>query len=177
MIRVKPGLSQLTDLYIRIKKIIGGKVSLSFIKDILTLFYSLKDIQANSGNKGLVLYLKACAVCLQQAASGHLLSDMTPLKVRIKRTKGSKLPRIISPTHRRIIMTRTAGWNFIIKFYLTVFYMYRVIYFRPTESLKTIVNPGTEFDLSYFETYIGSFMNLFVKPGVLHHSPLSLMRK
>jgi len=108
MIRVKAD-NRFVNLLMRIKSLIGGKVSLSFIKTIISILAELRQIRIRSGKKGLVLYLKALAVCLQQAASGHLLKDLTPLKVRVSRTKGGKLPRIIPSAHRKIILNRLTG--------------------------------------------------------------------
>lgn len=154
--------NRLVDLFLKIKTITGGRISYTLLKTTISVFAQLRNIRLKSGRKGLVLYLKALAVCLQQAASGHLLQDLTPLKVRVSRTKGSKLPRIISASHRQIIGKRIAGWHFLIKFYLTIFYIYRVISFTPLETLDTITSPGREFSTDIFERFIPRFLELFV---------------
>lgn len=108
MIRVKSN-QPIINLFLKIRKILGGSTKLSFIKSLCVVFAKLRELSLHSGNKGLVLYLKACAVCLQQAASGHKLNDLTDLKVRISRTKGLRFPRIIPSSHRKIIANRLVG--------------------------------------------------------------------
>lgn len=76
------------------------------------------------GPKTLVMYLKAAHVIMQQSIGGHYLEDMTPLGLRIRRTKGSKLPRIIPVLHRARIR---AGDRNVIRFWLTMFSIYRII--------------------------------------------------
>lgn len=85
------------------KLIVGGKPSLDFIRTSKVLATRLRDIQKSQGIKGLVLYLKVNSVLLQQAISGHVLVDVTPLGPRVSRTKGGGLPRII-PSHHRLII-------------------------------------------------------------------------
>jgi hypothetical protein len=136
----------------------------------------LQRIQSASGNKGLVLFLKTCAVCLQQAASGHRLSDLTPLKSRISRTKGSKLPRIIPVRSRRIILNKRPGYTIIIRFYLSLFYVYRVIKFDPVESLSSITEKGVDFNMGLFERYIERFLDLFIKDDQHRLIPVFYMK-
>lgn len=146
IIRVKAG-NQFKFLFQKLKFLIGGRVTKSFGFNLNPIHRTLRNILLHSGKKGLVLYLKSCSVCLQQAAAEHLLNDLTPLKYRISRTKGSKLPRIISVRHRLIILNKLPGRYILVRFYLTLFSLYRLIYFQPIEDLSSITDSGPLIDL------------------------------
>lgn len=176
MIRVKAD-TRWDTLIEKLKYLIGGKVTKSFIKELNLVHSKLRHIHNKNGNKGLVLYLKTCSVCLQQAVSGHRLQDLTPMSARISRTKGSKLPRIIPVKHRLIIQNNLPGNYILIKYYLTIFYLYRLISFTPKESLSTILDKGIEFDLGYFQRFMPRFILLFVKDEQLRLIPLFYMKR
>jgi len=101
----------MVEIYKKILIILGGNLSLSFIFSLKKLMIMLQDIQKKQGNKGLVLYLKAASVVLQQAASGHRHPNLTDLGPRISRTKGQGLPRIIPAKFRIIIHNRAPGYT------------------------------------------------------------------
>lgn len=122
----------------------------------------VKNIRETQGKKGFILYLKASSVALQQAASGHCHIDCIDLGARISRTKVG-LPRLIPANHRIFIKNRNMGYTVLIRFYLTVFSMYRVVPLLGKPKLNTIYDPGKYFNISRFESKIERFLHLFIK--------------
>lgn len=53
------------------------------------------------GIRGVVLHLKACHVLLMQGIAGYRVEDISDLNRRVKRTRGSGLPRLI-PAQARV---------------------------------------------------------------------------
>jgi hypothetical protein len=129
------------------KVIIGGSTSLSFISSVRLLARRLSQIYRRQGVKGLTLHLKAATVLLQQSVAGYVLYDVTPLGPRVART-GSGLPRLIHANHRLIIINKRPGYLLFVRFYLTVFSVYRVLEFPGKLKLNTITDPGKSFDLA-----------------------------
>jgi hypothetical protein len=157
---VKTG--EIVNLFIKCKLIIGGSISLSFIKKLTLLMRKVKSIRETQGKKGFILYLKASSVALQQAASGHCHVNCIDLGARISRTKVG-LPRLIPANHRIFIKNRNMGYTVLIRFYLTVFSMYRVVPLLGIPKLNTIYDPGKYFNIGRFESKILLFLKLFIK--------------
>lgn len=160
MLCVKAG--QVVNLLIKIKLITGGSLSLSFIKKLNLLIQKVKGIRETQGVKGLILHLKASSVALQQAASGHCHKDVIDLGSRISRTK-SGLPRLIPAQHRIFIKNRNMGYTVLIRFYLTVFSIYRVVPMAGLPNIGTILDSGNLFDIGRFESKMERFLKLFIK--------------
>lgn len=126
------------------------------------MFNELRTIRTTRGTKGLILFLKVASVALQQAASGHLHPDIQDVGMRISRTR-SGLPRIIPAQHRIFIRNRNMGYTVLIRFYLTVFSVYRVIPMVGKPKLNTITDAGVYFDLNRYDAYISKFLELFIR--------------
>lgn len=161
IIRVKAGTA-LTDIFLKIKLIAGGSLSLSLVKSTRLLALTLKDIQKRQGIKGLTLYLKSVSVALQQSVSGYIIKDFTAVGPRPSRTS-SGLPRIIPSGHRLIIRNKGPGYLILIRYYLSLFYLYRVLEFKGKVKLNTITDPPKLFDIQRFKNYMENFTNLFLK--------------
>lgn len=123
------------------KLIAGGSLSSKFISSLTVTLVELCKISQQQGIRGLVLYLKVAAVILQQASAGHKVPDLTLIGPRVKRNQ-SGLPRIIPASHRLVIINRRPGWEYLLRFYLTLFSIYRVIPLRGKVKLNTITDPG-----------------------------------
>jgi hypothetical protein len=124
-----------------VKLIAGGSLSSKFISSLTVTLVELCKISQQQGIRGLVLYLKVAAVILQQASAGHKVPDLTLIGPRVKRNQ-SGLPRIIPASHRLVIINRRPGWEYLLRFYLTLFSIYRVIPLRGKVKLNTITDPG-----------------------------------
>lgn len=135
MISVKGG-RPLANHLLRMVSLIGLEKSLGLVKVILTfLNFCFKYIQ-NNGLSGLVIYLKACTVILQQASGRHRLKDMNGLKIRFART-GQGYPRVIPRLHRSRLHEPK-----VFKLWMTLFAIYRVLEVPGVLKLNTITDPS-----------------------------------
>jgi hypothetical protein len=136
MISVKGG-RPLVNHILRMCSLIGLDKSLGLVKVIIAFMsFCFKYIQSN-GLNGLVIYLKACTVILQQASGKHKLESMNGLKIRFARTR-SGYPRVIPMLHRARIHEPK-----IFKLWMTLFSLYRVLEVPGKLNLSTITNPST----------------------------------
>lgn len=180
MISVKAGPSMaFPNLLGKLKAIVGGRVSKSFFSICVNIHKQLKHIQSTQGAYGLIVYLKAAQISLQQASSGYKVRDMKPFGAKISRTKGSLMPRIVAAPHRHIINNNLPGKYFLIRFYLTIFYSYRVIQVPKYKvNLSTILNPGVDDPKQFIPSrYYVKFLNVFIKDDRLFLDPLKFLRE
>jgi len=114
----------------------------------------------NQGAKGLVKFLKAAGISLQQSLGGHLVRDVATLGARISRTK-TGIPRFI-PVVIRINIRR--GDSAYIRLVQTLINIFRVIKFVGALKLDTITAASTATGLLTREImgFIPLFLNLFV---------------
>lgn len=68
--------------------------SKSVVKQVAGFVFFISKMARHSGLKGLVIYLKACQVILQQCVGGYRVIDLGELKVRPARNKAG-VPLII----------------------------------------------------------------------------------
>jgi len=143
---------------------------LSLIHKIKKFNSRLRNILLTRGRKGLVLYLKTSAVLLQQSISGHYHPDGMDIGARISRTSYG-LPRIISANHRILIRNKRPGYTILIKFYLTIFSIYRVLPLEGIPKLSTITDPGKLYNLNSFTKYMHMFKKTFIKDDTRYLIP------
>jgi hypothetical protein len=122
-------------LFVRMLPALGLETTHARVRAILVFITNCNRVYRGSGMKGLVIWLKANTVLLQQALGGFRLKNTNPLKVRVARTKGDGLPRLILSQDRAQIR---AGNFKLVKFYLTLFNLYRVLEFPGQVKLSTI---------------------------------------
>jgi hypothetical protein len=134
-----------------------GSMSLSWVKVAKAYGRTLWTLWKGQGTPGVVKYLKACSVLLQQAIGGHKLYDCGQLGPRVSRTK-SGLPRIIPLLHRKEIRNGNVK---VIRTWLTLFSLYRVLEFPGKLKLSTITDPGK--DISGLLKEIQAFMPVFLR--------------
>jgi len=143
MISVKRGSPMLVHI-LRMLPVLGVRVSSNWVRIVRFFLKEIKKMHNNGGAPQVVKYLKACSVLLQQSISGYIISDPGALGIRVSRTI-SGLPKIIPSVHRKMIRK---GDQKIIRFWLTVFSLYRDIDFDGTLKLSTITAPSKG-DLNY----------------------------
>jgi hypothetical protein len=135
---------KLAGLLLRSVPLVFGQLTSSLVKVTWGYARNVRRMYVSMGSRGLAIYLKACYVLLQHAAGG--MKDQSPwaLGANVSRTRRG-IPRIINPQHRRLILSGDIG---VIRFWLTLFGLYRVIEYKGTLKLGTITKPGK--DLSGF---------------------------
>lgn len=119
---------------------IRPRASKSVVKQVVCFVFSIAKIYKHSKLKGVVIYLKACQVLLQQSVGGFRVSDLSELKVRPKRTR-SGLPRIIPAGARRLIVRDRHIPT--IRLWMTLFGLFRILEFKGKLSFSTITDPGS----------------------------------
>jgi len=153
MLKVKLG-RPIINWLVRAGRLIGGQISKSTVRVIISFLAKCHRLQKKSGMKFLVIWLKAQYTNLQQAVAGGALTDMQKLGCRFKRT-GSKLSRDIPALHRAWIRK---GSTYHIRLWITLFSIYRVLEFPGMIKLGTITDgypegvypPGYLGEYSYF---------------------------
>lgn len=119
-----------------------GKVAWSFTRLVYHLY-------KHNGAPGVVLYLKTAQLCLMQAMAGYRVNSRR-LGAAIARN-GSGIPTCIPAIHRRRIRE---GDRTLLRVWLSLFALYRVIGFAGTLKLSTIVTAGKTFDSQPFHDFM-----------------------
>jgi hypothetical protein len=169
MLVVKGGLP-LFSWFARIGKVVVGTLTPSWIKVSLAFARELHRMRGHQGVAGVVKYLKAASVLLQQSVGGYRIKDPSALGPKVSRT-GSGLPRIIPAQMRRRIREGEIG---PIKFWLSLFSVYRVLEFPGQLKIKTITSPGV--DLTGTMEEFSSFLDRFFIPWMGSRVPLLVKR-
>jgi hypothetical protein len=138
MLKVKLGRPALNPL-LSMVSLLGRKNNLSVVKVLLTTLATLYTLRKKGGSKFLVIYLKACFSLLQQYIGGQRLHDLTPFGARVGRTHAG-CPSIIPAIHRRRIRQ---GDIWCIRFWLSIFSLYRVLDCAPKLNVSTITAGST----------------------------------
>lgn len=124
----------LRGLLIRAFHLAVGRLSPMWVTSIYTISRRILRISKSQGLVGLVKTLKVLYIITQQAAGGYKVRDLTNLGPRPSRT-ASGLPRIINTAHRRAIREGNAA---VLRMYLTIFGLYRVVEIPGKVKLHTI---------------------------------------
>jgi len=103
---------------------------------ICKLVYKFSVLYKHQGMKGLVISLKATTVIMQQSIAEFRLHDMSGLNTRVSRGRGG-LPRLICNQDRVLI---AKGNTDLMRFYLTIFNLYRILEFPGKIKLESITN-------------------------------------
>lgn len=111
------------------------------------------------GLQYVVIYLKACSVLLQQAVGGEVIPSTQSLGAAVARTKHG-IPRVIPALMRKRILQRETA---VIKVFLTLFNLYRVIEYPGKLKLKTITSPPKE-DIPIQEWFV--FLRTVLMPEI-----------
>lgn len=147
---------------------IVGSHSLSWVKAVASYSWFVKRMYQSRGSQGLAIFLKAANLMLIRSVAGRKLENSRLAGGAVSSTSGG-LPRVIIPAHRKRIR---GGDKSVIRFWLGLFTLYRVLSFRGRLNLNTITDPGVELsdDLLYdWKIFLKVFWSNLKKFGV---SPL-----
>jgi len=154
---LRNGGQSLINLFLGIEKMTGLSVNPGRVRAVVYFVRRIHLIARSRGVKGLTLYLKACAVSLQQSLGGHVVPDSFSIaKSRVSRTS-TGLPRIIPSLHRDRIR---AGDVKIIRIYLSFFNAYRVLTYPGRLKLQSITDPFNGTAAIDLDRYIPIFVKL-----------------
>jgi hypothetical protein len=155
MIAVKGG-TPLVKVFVSLLTPLGLGVTSSRVLVVVVLLRRFYLIYKGQGVRGLVLYLKTTTVVFQQCVNGHRLTNVSPVSgVRVSRTN-TGYPRIIPLIHREMIRQ---GDTKLMKLYLTLFNLYRVLEFDGRLKLNTITAPSTATGRLDMTKHIESFVS------------------
>lgn len=116
-----------------------GGLTRGWVQAVFRFAKLVVSLQDQGGWRFVVIYLKACLVLLQQAASGQKTHSAQALGCAVARTKAG-LPRVIPAAMRKRIRS---GDVWTIRIYLSLFQLYRVIDIKGKLKLSTITKPPT----------------------------------
>lgn len=138
--------------------LLGRRVNLSVVKVVISTLAAFHRLYKHGGIKFLVIYLKACSSMLQQVIGGQRLYDLSPFGARVGRTH-SGLPSIIPALHRASIRS---GHIWTIRFWATLFGLYRVLEFPGKVKLQTITDPS-KMDVTLIPEFSQFVVTHFIK--------------
>jgi len=96
-----------------------------------------------------------------KATAGDQVKDLSPFGVRVART-GKGIPRWVVPAHRKAVLDGSVP---IVRLWITLFGLYRVLEFSKPFSVKTITTPGPLY-IDIFHEFIIRFWTMLPKPEV-----------
>lgn len=94
----------LIKLALRLVRGVHPRSSKSVVRQVVRFAFKCFTLARHSGLKGLVIYLKACQVLLQQVVGGYKVLDLADLKVRPSRNRAG-VPLVI-PAGVRVQISR-----------------------------------------------------------------------
>jgi len=113
-------------------------------------------IKGHSGYKGLAIYLKVCSITLMRYSGGQPSRSVAELLGSRVALTSSGIPKIIPRYHRKEIRK---GNLQVIRFWLTLFGVYRIIDFKGNPKISTITDPGVNYDVDPFISFIPNFFH------------------
>jgi len=134
------GGRSLINYFIKIIGFIYSHLTKSNVTLICYFAFWLHRLVKHNGTKGAVIKLKACQVLLMQSVASYRIHDISELKVRVNRTKGGGIPRVIPRLERIRIRKRDVA---CIRFWMTLFGVYRIMSFPSEIKYSTITDPST----------------------------------
>jgi len=135
------------------------RICISYLRDVVSIY-------RKSGMKFLVKYLKTCQLLLIQATGAQEPRfDSRYFGAAVSTTAGG-LPRIIPKTHRAFIRK---GSSFHIKFWMTMFGLFRVLPYPSRPKIDTIIQPGVRLANSFMGEWLSACdtMIAFIKPPAM----------
>lgn len=132
--------AKLAGLLLRAVPLIFGHLTLSTVKVTWGYAKNVAKMYREMGSKGTAIYLKACYVLCQHAAGGMVDASPWNLGANVSRTRRG-VPRIINQQQRCLLLKGDVA---TVRYWLSLFSLYRVLEFRGTLKLTTITEPGID---------------------------------
>jgi len=119
-----------------------GKYS-SRLRQLSAFLVHIQNLNRNHGSTYVVKYLKVSQLAIQKAIAGTPVSSLNQLdpSLAFPRLATCGLPTFIPVRDRRLMLNNAAAP--VIRWWLTLFSVYRVIYIPGTLKLSTITDPMT----------------------------------
>jgi hypothetical protein len=137
---------KLGGMLLRVLPLVFGQLTASSVKALFIYAKRVRQLHGQMGPKGCAIYLKTCYLLLQHSAGGMVDASPWALGANVATTRRG-IPRILPVQHRILVSQGDVG---VIRLWLSILGLYRVLEFKGTLKLKTITNPGI--DISGFRT-------------------------
>jgi hypothetical protein len=138
----------------RLPILLLGKSGRTWILGLLAFARFALRMLRNSGSKGLAIYLKTCHTLLVKSVAGSPIKGVaSSLGHRVAVTSGG-LPTMIPSVHRKAI--RRGDTN-VIRFWSSLFSIYRVLDYFGRPKISTITSPGKSFKMKKYADFIPVF--------------------
>jgi len=137
MIPVKGG-RPLLGVLSRVVPLVARTINKSWVKVCLVYSNKLYLLWKHGGMAYVSAYLKTSSIMLQQSVGGQRVHDLGPFGARVSRTVAG-CPRIIPALHRERIRK---GDSTVIRGWMTMFGIYRILEIPYKLKLNTITDPG-----------------------------------
>jgi len=147
-------VSRLAGLLARVVPLTVGSTSTGWVTASKRFAMFVVATSRKQGQRGTAIYLKGANLNLLRAVSGKRLQNPRDSGTAVSVSNGG-LPRLIPTAHRARIR---GGDKAVLRFWLGLFTLYRVLAFRGAYSLKTIVNPGVVISSDLMKSWV-SFLN------------------
>lgn len=148
-------------LLIRAIPLVMGASSPGWVKATFVFARFAQSMVRSQGQKGLAMHLKAANVTLLRYVAGEPLTNPRLAGAAISCTH-TGLPRLIVGAHRLRIKQGEVG---VIRFWLGLFTLYRVLEFRGKVSFNSVIGPGRYLPVAFMQEWIG-FIPSFVRSVV-----------
>jgi hypothetical protein len=141
---------RLIGICVSIVRLAVGGMTRDRLKAIYSFSKAVILLQRTQGQKGLVLWLKACHVSLMKGIPGSSpMKDSRPLGAFVSLSRGG-LPRIIPRLHRMAIKRGDAS---ILRLWLSLFGLYRVLKYPAPVKTDTITRPGVPLSVAFVSSW------------------------
>jgi hypothetical protein len=150
---------RLVGLLVRAVPLIVGANSLSWVKAAFVFSKFVVVMIEKQGQKGLAIYLKSANVSLMRYLSGNRIVNPRDAGSAVSLSHGG-IPRVIPGNHRLRIIQGDLG---VIRLWLGMFTLYRVLDFRGTMSIRTITGEGRYISKFFLEEWWLFVSNSFIK--------------
>lgn len=152
-------ISRLVGLFVRVIPLIVGSSSTSWVKASIVFARFAVALTKSQGQKGLAMYLKAANLILIRSVSGKKLLNSRDGGMAVAVSHGG-LPRLIPASHRARIK---GGDLSVIRLWLGLFTLYRVLVFRGKLRVDTILKPGVKIPEALMLSWRGFVNETFIR--------------
>jgi len=157
--------SSLSERLIRaVPMMIGGQTR-GWVKAVFHFTRLVMRIKHNQGSKGLAIFLKANMLLIQRVLAESKLDNPRDAGVAISVTNRG-IPRWIPVLHRKRLLR---GDRTVVRFYLGLLTLYRVVDYRGKLSLSTVTDPGKDIDpglMASFREFLWTFVKMSAGFGI-----------
>lgn len=148
----------LVGLLIRAIPLVMGASSLGWVKAAFVFAKFAQSMIRSQGQRGLAMHLKAANVVLLRYVAGEPLTNPRLAGSAVSCTH-TGLPRLIVGNHRLRIKQGEVG---VIRFWLGLFTLYRVLDYRGKVSFNSVIGPGKYLSVQFMQEWI-RFIPEFVR--------------